>query len=405
LPVAIVLPSTACGRQSGKPNQAADASSEAPVPSVTTVKPEQHTLRHTIAQPGAIQALDQPTIFTKIPGYVQAWRVDVGDRIRKGDVMAELWVPELEVDLAQKEALVRQAEAQLKLTREAVPAAEADYRRARTQYERVARVSKGGILDKDNVDEAQYASEASKARLEMARADVGVKEAQHEVARKNRDYAHTMLQYKQIVAPLDGIVTHRNANQGDFVRPATSARGDILFMVARTDIVRIFVEVPELDAQWVTDGMPARVRVQALRGAELAGKVTRTSWSLDRTTRTLMAAIDLPNPEGKLRPGMYAYATITGERPDVLTLPASAVVTQGDVTQGYQSFCYIVQDGRVKRTLVEVGARDGQRIEVLKKQNTATVPGEQPKWQDFSGDERVASDVSALSDGQAVQVK
>jgi HlyD family secretion protein len=391
-----------CSQPSGKPSPAADASSGSAVATVATVKPERRTLRHTIAQPGAIQALDQPAIFTKIPGYVQAWKVDVGDRIRTGEVMAELWVPEMDVDVAQKEALVRQAEAQVKMAKEAVPVAEAEYRRAKTQYERLSRVGTP-LVDKDAVDETKYGSEASKARLDMARADVGVKEAQYEVAQKNRDYAQTMLQYAKIVAPFDGVVTKRNVNKGDFVQPATGTKGDILFTVARTDIMRIFVEVPELDAQWVTDGMAARVRVQALRGAELAATVTRTSWSLDRTTRTLTAAIDMANPEGKLRPGMYAYATITGERPNVLTLPASAVITQGEVTQGYQSFCYIVQDAKLKRTLVQIGAREGQWVEVLKKQTAA--PGEQPKWQDFTGDEVVvAGDLSALSDGQTVQV-
>jgi RND family efflux transporter MFP subunit len=238
----------------------------------------------------------------------------------------------------------------------------------------------------------------------MARADIGVKEAQHAVAQKSRLHAQTMLQYAQIVAPFDGIVTKRNVDKGQFVQPATGTRGDILFTIARTDIMRIFVEVPELEAGWVTSGMPASVRVQALRGEELAGRVTRTSWSLDRTTRTLLAAIDLPNPDGKLRPGMYAYATITGEQADVLTLPASAIVTQGDVTQGYRSFCYIVQDGKARRTLVELGARDEKWVEVLKKQ--AATPGSagQPRWESFRGDEAViAGDVSGLSDGRTVQ--
>lgn len=394
-----------CNQPSGKANQPADAAGAPAFASVAIVKPQRQALRHTISQPGAIVALDHPAIFTKIPGYVQSWKVDVGDRIRAGDVMAELWVPEMEVELARKDALVRQAEAQVKLTQEAVAAAEAEYRRARTQHERIARVSRDKILDKDVVDESLYGSEASKARLDMARADVGVKQAQLEVARKNRDYAQTMLQYGKIVAQVDGIVTKRNVSKGDFVQPAAGTKGDVLFLLARMDIMRIFVEVPELDAIWVTDGMPARIRVQALRGEELAGKVTRTSWSLDRTTRTLMVAIDMPNPDGKLRPGMYAYATITGERPDLLTLPASAVVTQGEVTAGYQRFCYIVQDGKAKRTQIEIGAREGERVEVLKKQVATASPGASPRWENFTGEETVvASEPAALTDGQVVQV-
>src|SRR5207249_1307116 len=97
------------------------------------------------------------------------------------------------------------------------------------------------------------------------------------------------------------------------------------------DIMRVRVEVPEGDAAWVNRGAEARIHVQVLKSYEFVGAVTRTSWSLDRTARTLLAEVDVPNPEGKLRPGMYAYATITAEHPGGWTLPASAVVTEGDV--------------------------------------------------------------------------
>ena len=408
------------------------------------MKPERRTLRHGIAQPGAIEALEQPAILAKIPGYVQQWQVDLGDPIHKGQLMAELWVPELEDDLRQKEALVHHAEAQLKLARKTVAEAEAESQRTGIQYKRLAQAGTTGVLNKDNVDEARFADEAGQARLEMARADMEVKEAQLEVDGKNRDRAHTMLQYTKIVAPFDGVVTSRthNVDTGQFVQPATGARGDVLFTVARMDIMRILVQVPENDAWWLTDAMqaafpknylaaqlavpygsplckllwcadsfwvkpiPARVRVPALNNQEFAGKVTRTSWSLDPRTRTLLAAVDLPNPDGKLRPGMYAYATITGERANVLTVPASATVTEGDVTTGYRTFCYLLEDGKLKRTLIEVGVRDGQWVEVLKKQAGSSTPGSQPRWDAFTGNEKVVGDnVAALHDGQPVQIR
>ncbi len=138
--------------------------------------------------------------------------------------------------------------------------------------------------------------------------------------------------------------------------------------------------------------------------------MTRTAWSLDRTNRTLLTEIDLANPElpklgRRLRPGMYAYATMDGELPDVLTLPASAVVTEGDVTVGYQSFCYVIQDGRLKRTQVEIGARNGQLVEVLRKRLPQAKTGETFRWEAVSGAEEVVQrDLSGLKDGQAVAV-
>jgi Cu(I)/Ag(I) efflux system membrane fusion protein len=133
--------------------------------------------------------------------------------------------------------------------------------------------------------------------------------------------------------------------------------------------------------------------------------VARTSYALDRTARTLVAEIDLPNPKDQLRPGMYVSASITAEHPDVWTLPASAVMTQGDVTQGYQSYCFLVVDGKVRRTPVQIGARGNDRVEVLKKQARPSKSDDEGAWEDFTGQEVIVqSDLSALSDGQPVTV-
>jgi membrane fusion protein (multidrug efflux system) len=183
----------------------------------------------------------------------------------------------------------------------------------------------------------------------------------------------------------------------------------VLYVVERTDIVRIFISVPETDAAWVRIGTPATVRVQALAGQEFKGTVTRTAWSLNQVTRTLRTEVDLPNPEipksgRRLRPGMYAYGTIDVEWRDVLTLPASAVVTEGDVNVGYRTFGFMVEDGRVKRTQIEVGIRNDQLVEVLRKR----VPGAEAdaaRWEDFTGNEPVAAQASGLSDGQTIEIE
>jgi multidrug efflux pump subunit AcrA (membrane-fusion protein) len=206
------------------------------------------------------------------------------------------------------------------------------------------------------------------------------------------------------------VVTQKNIDTRKFVQPATGTQADVLYVIERTDIVRIFVSVPETDADWVREGAPATVRVQALQGQEFKGKVTRTAWSVNRTTRTLLTEVDLPNPEvpklgRRLRPGMYAYATIDAEWPDVLTLPASAVLTEGDVNVGYQNFCYLVEDGRVKRTQIEIGPRNDQLVEVLKKRVAETKAGEGPRWEAFTGTEQIVrGDLAGLKDGQAVSL-
>jgi multidrug efflux pump subunit AcrA (membrane-fusion protein) len=137
------------------------------------------------------------------------------------------------------------------------------------------------------------------------------------------------------------------------------------------------VEVPETEVVWVKVGTPARIRIPILKDQEYTGTVRRMSYSLKRHSRTLLTEIDLPNPEDLLRPGMYADAALQVERTNVLTLPAAAVATQGNVNEGYQNFCFLLEDGKVRRTLVEVGSRSEGRVQVLKNQ----VQGD---WEDFT---------------------
>src|SRR5206468_1587182 len=131
--------------------------------------------------------------------------------------------------------------------------------------------------------------------------------------------------------PYDGVVTRRHVNTGDFIQPAgAGARGAPLFVVSQTDPVRVFVNVPGADAAWVHDGDPVSLRLLGAGGELFRGQVTPNARSLDPQSRTLRTEIDLPNPRGRLLPGMYVQATITVQHPDVWTLPAGAVVTDGD---------------------------------------------------------------------------
>src|SRR5262249_24053826 len=176
----------------------------------------------------------------------------IGAPVKKDEVLAELAVPEMQVDLQQKEAAIRQAEAQVGQARAAVLAARAQQARSKSQYERLSRVGRGGVLDEESVEEARLGYEAAKAGLVKADADVAAAQAQVEVAKANRDYARTMLDYLLIKAPYDGVVTQRNVNTRDLVQPG----GKPLYVVSQIDRVRVFVNVPGADAAWVRAGDP-----------------------------------------------------------------------------------------------------------------------------------------------------
>ena len=173
-------------------------------------------------------------------------------------------------------------------------------------------------------------------------------------------------------------------------------------MVDRTDKVRIFVDVPEQDANYVYIGTKASVLVEAYRDEPLAGSVTRTSWALNVKSRTLRAEIDLPNPESQLLPGMYAYAEMIIERPGVRAVPLAALTYRGD-----QSFCFMYDNGHAVRTEIRRGVSDGEWIEITKRRapgpassRRSTVP-----WTPIDGSEQVIlGDVSILTDGAPVRL-
>lgn len=421
-----------CAKPSSEPAQAKK------IPTVSVVHPEHTSLYWTIRQPGSIEAFEEAPILPKIAGYVEEWKVDIGDHVRKGQLLATLWVPETAANLRQKEATVNRDEVQIVLSRAALQAAEANVTKTeaalhlaeaslakaesnavrwRSQYHRDAPLVRTGAISMVDfevttdqyrsmtaakaeavagVAAAKAALAESKAQRDKSAADVRLAEANLRAAGADRDSAAAVLHYARIEAPFDGVITRRNISRGDFVQPPATAPQEPLYVLHRRDLMRVFVDVPESDAVWVQEGTHARVRVPVLQDREFDGKVRRMSYSLKRQTRTLRAEIDLPNPHDLLRSGMYAYAAIQVERSNTLTLPTSAVATQGDVNEGYQDFCYLCENDKVRRIPIKIGSRGEGRVEVLKKRVRET-------WEDFTGEELIVeSRLAALSDGQNV---
>jgi multidrug efflux pump subunit AcrA (membrane-fusion protein) len=177
------------------------------------------------------------------------------------------------------------------------------------------------------------------------------------------------------------------------------SRATPLYVLNRIDPVLFVVGVPEADAPYVAAGTKARVRVPALAGRELTARVTRTSWALNSTSRTLMAQIELRNPKAEFVPGMYAYGSVLIVRPDVRALPVSSITQIGN-----QTCCYLVVDGKAVRTPVQIGVSDGSWVEVTGKRARSSASAE-GAWEAFDGTEAVANgDLSEISDGEPVQV-
>jgi RND family efflux transporter MFP subunit len=391
-----------CHRPAAPSRTAAEEPAPGP-PNVAVVKPQRKTVRRSIKRPGFnVEANQSTALYAKISGYVRQWnrKFDIGSRVREGDVLADLRVPEMEVEVGQKAAAVLQAQAEIGQARAEVLRAQAEYDRAKSQSERLTRVDRTGVVTREVVDEARLSFQAAEAGVAKANADVGVAQARLQVALKVHEYAQTLLRYTKIVAPFDGVVTRRKVNDGDFVQPAAGGKGEALFVVDQVDPVRVFVHVPEPEAVWVRGGDAATVRSPGLRGQEFRGTVTRDARSLDPENRTLRTEIDLPNPEGLLLPGMYVDVTITVEHRDVWTLPESAVVDEED-----QSFCYRVEGEKAVRIPLQPGLSGGGLVEVRKKQGKAAGPDKAGAWEEITGEEVVVKgDLAGLKDGQALRV-
>jgi RND family efflux transporter MFP subunit len=392
--------------------------------------PEKRSLVRTVEQPGRIDPFAQTPLLVRISGYVKSVHADIGDRVKGGQLLAELDVPEMLEELKQKQALVGQAAAEVTHAEKLVAAAEANvksaaasvaeaaaarkrttanYERWKSEAARVDALVLRKVIDEQTRDEtlnqfraaeamreeveakvrsAEAAQIESEARREKTAADVLVAKAKARVAAAEEGRLNAMLGYARIVAPFDGIVTFRQVDVGHFLQPGKEAP---LFVVTMHDKVRVFVDVPETDAAAITEDAKATVRVQSLRGREFQGGVTRTAWALDAKARTLRTEIDLPNPDGILRPGMYAYATITVTPPPTWTLPNSAMVKTAD---GVAAF--LVRDGKATRVNVQTGSSNSQMVELLKWQSPQG-------WIEPTGGERFVLKAAGVVEGQTIE--
>jgi RND family efflux transporter MFP subunit len=413
-----------CGTAGDATPARAQTTAEAPARRVTTAPPERGTIRRETSEPGQVEAFETVEILARVPGYVRRMAVDLGDRVDAGQVLAELEAPELEAEHRLKlahldqdaadlrkagamvsvaEAAVTTAEAGVEHARAAIRRTEAEVARWQAEYDRIDRLVSDRAVTEGLRDETLSKLEAARAGQEEARAqvalaeaalaqsdaerekavaDVAVAEAHVRFAEADARLAETMVGFTRITSPFAGVVTRRLVDTGHLTDPGAS---DPLLTVSRTDIVRVSVGVPEVDAPLVDVGDPARIRLQALEGRTFEGEVSRTSWALDQSTRTLRAEIDLENPEGVLQPGLYVYVTIIAEeRPDVLSLPESAILRD----PAGNASCMVAEDGQARRMPIGLGLSDGDRVEVVS---------------GLSGSEAViTSDPASVEEGQPV---
>jgi RND family efflux transporter MFP subunit len=289
---------------------------------VKTTRPFSGEITRTVTLPGDIKAYQQATLYAKVTGYLKTLNVDKGDQVKEGALLAEIEVPELLADSAKSRAEVELAEV--------------DYKR----------VSEAGKKAPDLV--VPLSVDTAKSRYEVAKA--------------NLERANTLLAFTKIVAPFSGTVTRRMVDPGAFIPAATagSPQNAALLTLAAFNTVRVQVAVPELESPRIAQNQPVQVTVDSFPGRAFEGKITRFAYALDETSKTMLAEIELPNPDLALRPGMYAIAKIGIERKtDALLLPIEAVGMEKA-----KAFVFTVRDGKARKTPIRIGFSDGAKVEI-----------------------------------------
>ena len=424
---------------------------------VRLIHPSVRNIVRVVGQPSFVESYERTSIYPKVTGFIQKWIVDIGDKVKKGEVLATLFVPETVEDFGTKKATVELDKERIELALKLVKVAEADVKAAEaslaearailgkyqaevdrwdTEIKRLTIEVERGVVDRQILLESTNEWKSSiasrdaakatimkadaellskEATLAKAKVDVSVARADLTVATSEARRLEAWVGYLTLTAPFDGVIVARNANTFDFVQPSTgdptamsrspyqSPGGTAapIYVVDRTDKVRIFIDIPAEDANYVHVGTKATVLAKDYRDEPIPGSVTRTSWALNVKSRTLRAEIDLPNPRSQILPGMYAYAEVIVERPGVRALPLAALAYRGD-----QASYWRYDNGKAVRTEIETGVSDGKWIEVTNHRAPASRTGHAgtEAWTPIAGSEQVIlGDLSILTEGAAVQ--
>jgi RND family efflux transporter MFP subunit len=295
---------------------------------VRTAQAQRGGAVQTLALPGTLQGFVQAPIAARANGYLKRWAKDIGSKVDKGELLAEIETPEIDQQLVQAVAARDQAAASLAL--------------ARSTIERWEGLRKKDVVSQQDLEERRSAG--AQAQANLAAADANVQRLRQ------------LEGFKRVVAPFAGVITRRNVDIGDLIDASR-----VLFLLAQTDPLRVYVNVPQAYAQLVRPGQPVVVTQGELRDQRFAGKVARTAASIDAATRTMQVEVTLPNADGRLLPGAYVQVALPLAASAALVAPTNALLFRGEGAM----VAVVDADGKVALRRVAVGRNYGTDFEVL----------------------------------------
>ena len=299
---------------------------------VKTTLPKAGGADQSLALPGTLQGFVQAPIAARSSGYLKRWTRDIGSRVEKGELLAEIETPEIDQQLTQAIAAREQTASSLAL--------------AKSTVERWEGLRKKDVVSQQDLDERRSA--VAQAQANLAAADANVQRLRQ------------LEGFKRIVAPFAGVITRRNVDVGDLI-DAGGGNGRALFMLSQTDPLRVYINVPQTYAQLVKPGQPVTVTQAELRGQSFKGQVARTAAAIDTATRTMQVEVSLPNRDGVLMPGAYVQVALPLAATQALVVPTNALLFRGEGAR----VAIVDAQGKVGLRPVSIGRNFGESIELL----------------------------------------
>ena len=366
------------------------AVNESPVthPVVTTIHPKAGEPTSMLLLPGNIVPLYSAAVYARTEGYLERRNVDIGSKVKAGQVLAVIASPEVDQQLLQARATLAQSEASLQQTKATLEQAKANAELARLTKERNLPLGQQHAISQQIVDEAVQTLNARVADVSAAEANIIAAQANVTANRANAARSLQMQSFEQVIAPFDGVITARNVERGDLVSTGSAAAGKPLFDISQSGTLRIHIDVPQSEAVNIQDGQQASITVKERLGREYTGTVVRNAGSLDSAARTMLTEIQVDNRDGSLLPGMYAQVKFTlAEQRTSLIIPTSSLV----IDHGGMHVVTVGDNRKAHFAPVVIGRDMGTQVEILR--GIA------------STDALVASPSDLLHDGQDVEVR
>jgi RND family efflux transporter MFP subunit len=328
------------------------------LPVVTVVAVERSAAKSELVLPGNIEALTEAPVLARASGYLKQRYVDIGDRVTEGQTLAEIEAPELDRQILQAKSALDQANSGAQQAEAALKQGQTNEELARVTAERWRNLAAKGVVSRQENDTYQAQWAAQQANVEALGKAIAAARSNASAAQANLERLNTLKDYLTVRAPFAGVITLRNVDVGALITEGST----LLFRVAQAGRLRTYVNVPQSEAGSVRLGQAATLTVADLPGLKFPGTVTRTSDALDPATRTLLAEVQLVNPDARLVPGMYAQVDLSVVRNQPsLTIKGDTLVVRADGPQ----VAVVDADGKVHYARIRLGRDYGDRLEVL----------------------------------------